>query len=68
MNWTDLLLYSVLILVPLCIFAYVVIKDRRYLKKSIKDVLSPDIAAELQKEQEEAIRRKNKFEALLKSK
>ncbi len=67
MSTLEISFYVLLALVTLALILYFRIRENRYLKKKTKEALSPRLRKEIEFEESEILRKKEKFEATLKA-
>ena len=66
MSVLETLFFGLLALATLALVIYFRIRENRYVKKKTKEALSPKLRKEIEFEESEALRKKEKFEATLK--
>jgi len=66
MNRSEILIFALIVAALLIWIVYFRIREQRYLKKKTKETLSKRLQKEIEKEKSEAIRKKEKFDSILK--
>lgn len=67
MSIFEIIFYVVLTLAVLALIVFLRIRESRYMKMKTKDALSPRLRKEIEFEESEMLRKKEKFEATLKA-
>ena len=61
-GYSEIVTYGFLVLLPVGFFILLIVRDRRYLKKSTRQSMRKELMSEINAERQKAYERKKKFE------